>query len=768
MADAWEHEAVVLSVSAPSNGTQRAIVALRPPDDAARVWASLPAYPVVVPTDTIRFGGTLEPAPTDDGFGEFLARSGIGLTTRARELERIGTDGSPLAELEQLRRGAAAAISVALPEPQAGLASAMSIGLRDLVPREVADDFRVSGLSHVVAISGWHIAMLGAVVASMLSSIGMRPRTLAVLAAIAAYSVFAGASPSILRAGVMASVVLLARESGRSGSAAAGLALTVAGMLLIEPATVNDLGFQLSVAATTGLLVWSNRIGSWLQLRLPRRTPRWLMKSLAVSTAAQVATLPLILFHFGSLSLVAPVANLLIAPLVAPAMLLTALALVAGALIGLGLPAFVFAPLSLVGSLVIGATISLAELCAALPMATVAMPEPANLISALVAAAVVAWLALRRPGEPAAPREEPSSPGMTGRVALAMAVAGIAIVLVAANGTRPDGRLHITVLDVGQGDAIFLQGPHGGRALIDTGPDPNRLIALLDQRIPSWDRRLDLVVITHPHEDHIAGIAALMDRYRIGEIVEPGMIGPGPGDAAFRQRLAETGRQTRIVAAGDHLTLDGIRMDALWPLPGTVPLRPPDSGTAINNVSIVLDVHFGDRRMVLAGDVEQQIDPQLLAAGIAANGKPLDVLKVAHHGSGTATTDSFVEQMHPSVAVVSAGWGNPYGHPSPATVARLQQSGARVFRTDLDGSIDISTNGTDLVANGSGGRPKPQTPPPTTQPGVGFCPIPAPGRVSRGRRGRRRRGPRAPRPANLQSGRWRSPVARRRRASSAP
>ena len=141
---------------------------------------------------------------------------------------------------------------MALPEPQAGLAAAMSIGLRDLVPRDVSNAFRISGLSHVVAISGWHIAMLGAVVGAALQGIGRRPRTLIVLAAIAAYSLFAGASPSILRAAVMASVVLLARESGRSGSAAAGLALTVAGMILIEPATVNDVGFQLSVAATAG------------------------------------------------------------------------------------------------------------------------------------------------------------------------------------------------------------------------------------------------------------------------------------------------------------------------------------------------------------------------------------------------------------------------------------------------------------------------------------------------------------------------------------
>ena len=762
-ADDWSHEAVVLSVNAPSGGMQRAIVELRAPDAPDRVWASLPRYPQIAPADVIRFGGALEPSPTDDGFGAFLARSGIGLTTRARELERLGDDGSPLAELEQLRRGASSAISAALPEPQAGLASAMSIGLRDLVGRDVATDFRVSGLSHVVAISGWHIAMLGAVVTAMLSGIGRRPRSAIVLIAIGGYALFAGASPSVLRAAVMATVVLMARESGRSGSAAAGLSLTVAGMLLIEPSTINDVGFQLSAVATAGLLVWGTRTKAWLEGRLPKRTPGWLMESLAVSTAAQAATLPIVLFHFGTLSLVAPLANLLIAPLVAPAMLMTAVALVCGVLIGTGVPALLFAPIALAGSLVIGATIAIAHFCATLPLANVAIPEPVNLIVAALAALVL--LAKRRgattpPIAAGADRSEPERGPRSRRLMTAGAIAGLAVILIAANGSRPDGRLHVTVLDVGQGDAILITGPSGGRALVDTGPDPDRLISLLDQRIPSWDRRIDLVVITHPHEDHISGVAALMDRYRIGEIAEPGMIGPGPGDAAFRRRLAETGRQTRTLAAGDSLMLDGITLNVAWPLPGTVPLEPPDSGAGINNVSIVLDLHYGARRVVLAGDVEQQIDPQLLAAGIARDVQPLDVLKVAHHGSGTATTDNFVEQMDPRVAVVSSGWGNPYGHPSPATMARLIENGATVFRTDLDGSIDISTNGTDLVANAGGGRPKPATPPPRTPPAVGFCPIPD-GAISRGRR--RTRAIRAP---NLQSRRCRFRPAPRPRASS--
>ena len=148
----------------------------------------------------------------------------------------------------------------------------------------------------------------------------------------------------------MASVVLLARESGRRGQASAALSLTCAGMLLIDPATIADVGFQLSVVATAGLLAWATPLRDRLVARLPRRTPSWLLEALAVSLAAQAATLPLVLFHFGRLSLVAPLANLLVAPLVAPAMLLTVVALGCGVLIGAGLPAIVFAPLTLIGT----------------------------------------------------------------------------------------------------------------------------------------------------------------------------------------------------------------------------------------------------------------------------------------------------------------------------------------------------------------------------------------------------------------------------------
>ena len=712
-----KHTGIVVSVGTPDGGLQRVVVELRPPEPAVTVYAWLPRYPQVVPEDVITFDGRLEAPPADGDFADYLARSGVDYTDKARTLDRLGADGSPLAALEGIRRTANDLIDRVLPEPQAGLATAMAIGLRDVVARSVSDDFRISGLSHVVAISGWHIAMLGAVVAALLGGLPRRPRSILVVLAIAAYSILAGAAPSILRAALMASVVIVARESGRRGQAKAGLALTCLALLLLDPATVNDVGFELSAVATAGLLAWATQLHGWLAARVPRHTPAWLVEALAVSLAAQAATLPLILLQFGRLSLVAPLANLLIAPLVAPAMLITAICLAAGAILAAGVPVLLMAPVSLVGALLVGAMIAIAHVCASLPFASIDLPPPFNLIGAATSALAIALVVrrTRRQRATQAPPTEPAKPAqprLKRSYVLALGAALTLVLLLAVVAVaRPDGRLHVTVLDIGQGDSILLEGPAGGRMLIDTGPDPDLELARLDARIPAWDRRLDVVVLTHPHEDHVGGLALLLQRYRIGQVVESGMIGRGPGDAAYRRVLAEQRRATETVAAGDRLRLDGIELDVDWPPPGTVPARASNDGKQVNNESVVLDLRFGQRRMLFTGDMEEEIDPQLIARGLAQHlGGPIDVLKVAHHGSATATTDALLDVLQPRVAVISVGADNNYGHPAPATIERLHAHGATVYRTDLDGSVEISTDGRDLVV----GTDRQRVPEPTS------------------------------------------------------
>jgi competence protein ComEC len=265
---------------------------------------------------------------------------------------------------------------------------------------------------------------------------------------------------------------------------------------------------------------------------------------------------------------------------------------------------------------------------------------------------------------------------------LALAVA--LLVTGAVVAARPAAVPRVSVLDVGQGDAILVEGSRGGRLLIDGGPDPDRLLAALDRRVPPWDRRVDAVILSHPHEDHVAGLALLLDRYRVGRVFEPGMRGPGPGYAAWSHHLSQLVTVPRQgLAAGDRLHVDEIDLRVLWPIRGEVPAEPPDGGTSINNVSVVLLGAIADRRMLLMGDVEQDVDPALLRDRLPR----VDLLKVAHHGSKTATTEPFVETVRPAVAVASAGAGNPYGHPAKATLDRLAAAGAQVFRTDRDGTV---------------------------------------------------------------------------------
>jgi competence protein ComEC len=717
------HAGTVVSVGVPDGGLQRAVVELRPPEPAVTVYAWLPRYPPVVPEDVISFDGRLEAPPADGDFADYLARNGVDFTDKAHTMDRIGADGSPLAALEGIRRAANDLINRVLPEPQAGLATAMAIGLRDVVSRDVSDDFRISGLSHVVAISGWHIAMLGAVVAALLGGLPRRPRSVLIVLAIVAYAIIAGAAPSILRAALMASAVIVARESGRRGQAKAALALTCLALVVLDPATVSDVGFELSAVATAGLLAWATPLHGWLAARVPRHTPGWLVEALGVSLTAQAATLPLILLQFGRLSLVAPLANLLIAPLVAPAMLVTAVCIAAGATLAAGLPTVAMAPVSLVGALLVGAMIAIAHLCATLPFASIDLPPPFNLLGAAASAVALVWIVRRRRqpkhnADPAPPRAAAGVSLIRKSRLVALAAACVLSLLLAVVAlARPDGRLHVTVLDVGQGDSILLEGPRGGRMLIDTGPDPDRELALLDARLPAWDRRVDMIVLTHPHEDHVGGLALLLQRYRIGSVVETGMVGRGPGDAAYRRVLAEQDRHTTLAAAGDRLWLDGIELDVDWPPPGTVPARASTDGKQVNNESLVIDLRYGERRMLFTGDAEEEVDPQLLARGLAEHlGGPIDVLKVAHHGSGTATTNALLDVLQPRIALISVGADNTYGHPAPATVDRLREHGATVYRTDLDGSIEVSTDGTDLLVSTDHHRAP--TPAPSTNIGL--------------------------------------------------
>ncbi len=726
--------AVVESVAPVRDGAQIATLMLLDPS-SGRVAATVPRYPEIQPGMRVSVSGGVRPPP-DGPYGEYLGRTGVMGTLRSRTLEIGVTPTDPLVALERLRRGAGEGLAAAIPEPAAGLAAGIVVGLRDQVDRAVAADFTTVGASHIVAISGWNIAIVAASVASLAGGLARRRRAVLTLVSIVVYVLFAGASASVVRAAAMAGVVLLARESGRAGRAAAALGWAAVLLILADPRIAADAGFQLSALATGGILAWASPLSAWLSARSAGRAPGWLVECLAVSLAAQAATLPVVLLAFGRLSVVSPVVNLIVVPLVAPAMAAAGIALIGGIVATAGGPLLVATLAGLPAWFLLSVIIAVIRAGAQLPFASVALEPPWNAVGAITSAAVPVvalharrWQATLRARDRAAsatraamasgPRAAAAAPSAAPRharlIAIALAASLVAVGLAAVH--RPDGIARITVLDVGQGDAILIEGGRGGRLLVDGGPDPDRLLVELDARLPPWDRRIDAVILTHPHEDHVAGLPLILDRYRVGQVFEPGMRGPGPGYGAWAEILARDDAPGRgRLATGDRLAVDDVALDVLWPDPGRVPPDPGDSGRSINDVSIVLLGKIDGRRFLLTGDVEDDVDPILAERGLPA----IDFLKVAHHGSATATTGAFIGSVDPALAVISAGADNPYGHPSPSTIERLAGSGATVLRTDTDGSVEVAFRAGTMTVAATGGRRMAETP---SQPRVAAVPF---------------------------------------------
>ena len=661
--------------------------------------AQLPAYPRLIAGDTISWSGQFK-ALTDSEYDQFLAAQGISASCRATAVVVVRHDDSPAGRLEALRQSSGDALERVLPEPEGGLAAAILIGLRDRVDRDLAAAFTTAGVSHIVAISGWNIAIVAATVAALLRGrTGRRGRAIITILAIIGYTLFAGASASVIRAAVMAGVALGAVESGRASRVMVGLAWAVAVMILVSPATVGDVGFQLSAAATAGLVAWGTPLTEWLATRAPR-LPSTVRESLGVSLAAQAATLPIALLTFGRLAIIAPAANLVAVPLVPPVMAAGAIALVAGWLATLGAPAPLAGLAAMPASLLLAALVSVVRMAAAVPGANETLPFPANVVAAALATGLVFQMhrglsragRARRMARPAVPTpKRAAAPHVAPKYRWALAGAALLLALTGSIvAARPDGSIHIIVLDVGQGDSILLEGDRGGRILIDGGPDASVLMADLDRYIPVWDRRLDAIVLTHPHDDHVAGLVAVVERYKVGQAFESGWPVDTSAYRAWKSALAARGLTAQRLSTGETLQLDDAQLHVLWPDDGTTRPSYMDQNATdnrkTNDASIVLLGEYEGRRFLLTGDAEDDVDPILLSRGLPT----VDMLKVAHHGSATASSDVLLATLAPKVAVVSVGANNPYGHPNGATMARLRAHSSQVFRTDQTGTVETT------------------------------------------------------------------------------
>jgi competence protein ComEC len=601
-----------------------------------------------------------------------------------------------------------------VPEPEAALGAGILLGVRTSIAPEVANAFAIAGLTHVLAISGWNIAIVAAIVGSLFRPLEERRggRWLAPLGAgmaIGGYVILTGASPSVVRAALMAGAMMVARLGGSRAHAASALGAAALAMLIAAPSVLWDVGFQLSALATGGLIMFAASIEGRLS-----RWPAWLREPVALTMAAQLTTLPVVLASFGRLSLVAPLANVLVVPLVPMVMLLCGIAAPLGALAtSLHLPLMGDAARWAVGGtawLFLRSMIVIGQTAASVPFAALPVTAPGWLALAWYPGLAIGWkrMADRSAREPpgeggtslrrlSASRRRPDSLARLGELLRAVArptvgLAAVGLLLVVLTlTTRADGRLRLVALDVGQGDAILVTAPSGAVMLIDGGPDPDLLLRRLGEWLPWWQRHIDVMILTHPHEDHVAGLVAALQRYRVSLILDTGRDYANPTYPRFLSLAHdEPGARFAAARAGQRIRLDGVTtLTLLYPTVADVSAPLPEGD--INNASAVGLLRSGGFTALLTGDAHAPVEAMLAARGLLSR---VDVLKVGHHGSRSSGSPALLETTHPGAALISVGIGNRYGHPHQVTLDHLSAiPGLRLHRTDLEGSIEVISDG---------------------------------------------------------------------------
>ena len=660
--------------------------------------------------DHLRLDGALQAPPAFDDFDypAYLARQGISTVMSFPDAILLAEDrGNAFYQwLYGVRRRIADSLAAVVPEPEASVGQALLLGIRDHITDALTDEFRTTGTAHILAVSGLHVGvLLGISLAASQGLLGRRRNLylLAPLATLWLYALITGMSPSVTRAAVMGSVYLAALFFGRPRSVLPALAFAAAVMVAIDPRVLWSVSFQLSFTAVAGIALFAEPLSRRLKAPLgpyPGRgaalhvAASFVAELVAVTVAATIATLPLVVFYFRIIPLVGLPATLL----VIPALPFVIVSQAAAGLLGV-LSETVATPIGWIAWLATEYVTGVVGLFARLPGASVEtgrLPSwPLWVYYGVMGLAYVTtthrvrMLRLFRPLPNLVGAR--SVPGVPWWLLLPL-IAGVALIWIAVL-SLPDGKLHVAFIDVGQGDAVHVRTPSGRDILIDGGPDPLGAVRALGERLSFLDRHLDLVVLTHPHSDHVTGLLEVLDRYDVGRIVERRMAYESPAYESWSRAVTEEDAPVLQARPGQRITTgDGVIIEVVSPPEELLRGTPSDA----NNASIVLRLVYGDVSFLLTGDVFAGAEAALVARNAYLDS---DVLKVAHHGSRSSSSGEFLDRVTPRVAVVSAGENNRFGHPHLETLVALRRHvpNDALFSTARNGTVEFITDGRRLA-----------------------------------------------------------------------
>jgi len=594
------------------------------------------------------------------------------------------------------RRALREAVDREVPGNAGGFLKTAVLGDRRGIGPDVEQAFRVAGATHVLSVSGLHLAAVAALLFSLARAAAARvprlplyvdPRAVAAaiaLPAIAFFALVTGEAIATLRSALMLSIGMGAYLVGRRAAPGPAIAAAALALLVANPLQLADLSLQLSLASVVGIALGARGIGprGAPAAGLARRLVGWLWRFVAATVAATAATAPLVAHHFGEVAPLSPLGNLALVPIVELAVVPIGLAGAAGGAIW---PPLGKLPLAAAG-LAARAALAVAEgFRAHAPLWPCRAPNWLE-TAALTAGGCLGLVAAAARG----PRRR-----LLGAVALAAALLAIGS-LVARDLARRHGRaLTVTFLDVGQGDAAVVETPGAGVMLIDGGGvrdglfDPGARIVEPFLRARGISR-IDIVALSHPHPDHLNGLFRVLERFEVGAFWSSGDDGRNP--EYLRLIALARGRGIPIPAVVET-RLGGAAVVPLGPWasdPGGAGERiAAPAGLTVNDASLVLRVGFAGRGVLFAGDLEADGEGELVGRRDVGQLIAADVLKVPHHGSRTSSSPELVDAVAPALALISLGWRNQFRFPAPEVAARYAARGTRVLRTDRDGAISV-------------------------------------------------------------------------------
>lgn len=587
-----------------------------------------------------------------------------------------------------------------LSEKHAGLAQAIIFGSTGRLDPQARDDFALTGVVHILSVSGYHVGVLTAICLMLGSLLGMSRAAGSAFTVImtAFYAVMTGASPPVIRATVMAWVLLLARAVRRDYDWPRAMAMAAMVILLFQPNALFKAGFQLSFLATWGILdlapVLSHVSAAFIAFTSGAG------RAAIITLAAQIAVLPVSAYYFNYVSLISLPANLIIVPLVSLAMLLGGSAALIGSI---WLPCGQL--LNISTGVVLDLVLKIANLLAQVPFGVITVGQPA--VMEVVGFYLIILFALQVKRKPHIGLRLRRFWMLQRKLLIPSFLLFAGLFIWAGILFPAPGDLEITFVDIGQGDAAYIETPKEYRILIDTGgtaaggtgynPGESVLVPFLRRR---GIDHLDMVLLTHAHADHIQGSEALLDGVSVRVLVVNRQFCENPEGAKAVREFAAKGTEIREISGGDKVVCaENIILEALYPD------NPDFRADNENNNSLITRLRYGEFQVLLTGDAEEEALRELAGDAAGTAGLEADVVKVPHHGSKTGWVEEFYRLVNPKTAVISVG-PNYFGHPSEEVVRGLAGLGINTFRTDRDGAVIISSDGHNYSIKTGRGRIK--------------------------------------------------------------